>query len=348
MARHGKPWRRKGRGWYVQINGKQHSLGRDNAEAYLLYHQLMQAGPVRESQQPLVTVCDEFLDWNQKHRSEETYLWYQRKLQSFISATLASRTAGTPMDAIRPLDVHAWLALHPGWGSTSRRNAMTAVQRLFNWAVRMGYLDRSPLIGMEKPAANARDSVIAPSEYAAMLKVIGDHPFRDVVVTAWETGCRPQEVTRVEGRHFDAANSRWVFPPAEAKGKRKPRIVYLTETALAITQRLALATPEGQLFRNQNGAAWTAYSVNCWFTRLKVKLGSRYCLYLFRHSFATRMLESGIDALTVALLLGHSNPAMLSTTYQHLGHNPGHLLSQVRRGSAPKASDGEAEERASA
>jgi hypothetical protein len=120
MARHGKPWRRKGRGWYVQIHGKQHSLGRDKAEAFLLYHQLMQAGPVWESQQPLVTICDEFLDWNQKHRSEETYLWYRRKLQSFISATLANRPAGTPMDAIRSLDVHAWLALHPGWGSTSR------------------------------------------------------------------------------------------------------------------------------------------------------------------------------------------------------------------------------------
>jgi hypothetical protein len=108
MARHGKLWRRKGRGWYVQIHGKQHSLGRDKAEAFLLYHQLMQAGPVRESQQPLVTVCDEFLDWNQKHRSEETYLWYRRKLQSFISATLANWPALRWTRSVRWMSTLGW------------------------------------------------------------------------------------------------------------------------------------------------------------------------------------------------------------------------------------------------
>ena len=43
------------------------------------------------------------------------------------------------------------------------------------------------------------------------------------------------------------------------------------------------------------------------------------------------MLEAGLDAPTVALLLGHANPAMLSVTYQHLAHNPKHLGQQIRR-----------------
>ncbi|MGM0487241.1 MAG: site-specific integrase [Planctomycetota bacterium] len=56
--------------------------------------------------------------------------------------------------------------------------------------------------------------------------------------------------------------------------------------------------------------------------------------YTFRHSFATRMLEKGLDPLTVAILFGHQNPAMLSVTCQHLAHNPKFLLEQVRRASA--------------
>lgn len=100
---------------------------------------------------------------------------------------------------------------------------------------------------------------------------------------------------------------------------------------MTITRSYMEKLPEGPIFRNTQGRPWNKDSVNCRFERIKFKTGTRYCLYLFRHSFATRMLKSGLDALTVALLLGHSNPAMLSTTYQHLAHNPGHLLDQLRK-----------------
>lgn len=207
------------------------------------------------------------------------------------------------------------------------------MQRCFNWAERMGYLDRSPIRSLEKPRAKSREAILAPSEYAALLEGTPDQDFRDLLIVSWETGCRPQESLRVEARHVDLAHARWVFPPAEAKGGRRPRIIYLSEPALAITRRRISEQPQGPLFRNTNGEPWTPYAVNCRFQRLKQRLGIGACLYMFRHTFATRMLESGLDALTVALLLGHSNPAMLSTTYQHLAHNPAHLLGQLRKAS---------------
>jgi integrase len=42
-------------------------------------------------------------------------------------------------------------------------------------------------------------------------------------------------------------------------------------------------------------------------------------------------LERGIDALTVAILMGHKDPSMLAKVYQHLSHNPRHLLEQARK-----------------
>ena len=51
------------------------------------------------------------------------------------------------------------------------------------------------------------------------------------------------------------------------------RIVYLTDEALAITKRLMLHYPEGKLFRNSKGVAWTTDAVNCAFTRLQTKAG---------------------------------------------------------------------------
>src|SRR5690606_31390840 len=57
----------------------------------------------------------------------------------------------------------------------------------------------------------------------------------------------------------------------------------------------------------------------------------RYSLYALRHAWATRALQSGLDGLTVAVLMGHSDPSTLARVYQHLAHNPEHLLTQARK-----------------
>lgn len=57
----------------------------------------------------------------------------------------------------------------------------------------------------------------------------------------------------------------------------------------------------------------------------------RYSLYALRHSWATRALQSGLDGLTVAILMGHADPSTLAKVYQHLSHNPEHLLAQARK-----------------
>ena len=332
MARRAKPWFRKCRGWFVTIDGKQVSLGKDKETALRRFHELM-ATPKRLAQtsHPLVsTVLDDFLEWTENHREPATYETCRFRLQSLLSSLPVALT----MRDLQPFHVQDWLDSHPAWASTTARSGVATVQRALNWALKMGHIDSNPLAYFEKPPAESRDRIVTEVEYRQILEHVSDTEFRDLLTVHWEAGCRPQESLRVEARFVDLKNARWVFPVKKSKGKRRPRIVYLNDKALEITRRLMLKWPEGPIFRNTKGRPFTKDSVNCRFARLKRTLGTRYCLYLFRHSFATRMLESDLDALTVALLLGHSNPAMLSTTYQHLAHNPGHLLEQLKRASA--------------
>ncbi len=63
------------------------------------------------------------------------------------------------------------------------------------------------------------------------------------------------------------------------------------------------------------------------------KLGTKYCLYAFRHTFANRLLGAGIDSLTVSTLLGHVDGTMLSRVYQHLQQNSVLLLDAVNQSS---------------
>src|SRR5262249_40996446 len=69
----------------------------------------------------------------------------------------------------------------------------------------------------------------------------------------------------------------------------------------------------------------------------------RHCRYHAPLSWATRALRRGIDPLTVAILLGHSDPSMLAKVYQHLAHDPAFLQQAARRASADDAAPRAAE-----
>lgn len=229
------------------------------------------------------------------------------------------------------------------------------------------------------PAGERREVCITKEQFDAMLPLMKDEWFRRLCIVAFETGCRPQEIRRVEARHFDAVHSRWVFPVKESKGQRQPRVVYLTPHAELITKELITQFPEGHLFRNVQGGRISQGNITAAFVRLqrdmarhamrkagttpelaakqelkrrgdersrnelsvsdRIKLDNcvnahfapKYCLYVLRHSFATAALQTGLDGLTVGVLLGHNDPSMLGRVYQHLSHNPTHLLGQVRR-----------------
>src|SRR5690606_13690672 len=112
---------------------------------------------------------------------------------------------------------------------TSRRNYIRSVKRCCKWAVKQGHLDASPVEHLEAPGADHRETMLSVEEYQQLLDLVRDQSLRDLIIVTWETGCRPQESLRVEARHVDLLHNRWVFPKSEAKGKKKPRVIYLPE-----------------------------------------------------------------------------------------------------------------------
>lgn len=334
MARRPKPWFRKGRGWFVTLDGKQIPLGDKKQEAFARFYELMNSPVERavNSEQQLLSIMDEFLEWNRRNRAPATFQSYKEKLQSFINAA----PKGLLATELKPIHIQRWLDANPQWANTTAHTHVTAMQRALNWATKMGIIDTNPIRGYEKPPKESRDEIITVEEYQSLLEAVPDIEFRDLLQTHWETGCRPQESLRVEARFVDLKHSRWVFPVKKSKGKKRPRICYLNEVALEITERRMKQYPQGPIFRNTHGNAWNKDSVGCRFLRLKKHLGRRYYLYLFRHSWAYHRLvgaddsQHRLDPLTVATLLGHQNPAMLATTYAHLTHNPEYLLAQLQ------------------
>jgi len=264
-----KPYFRKSRGlWYVQIDGRQINLGRDRDDAFQQYHRLMGEPRQRHvASGSLVGVIDAFLEWVDRNRSPDTYEWYRYRLQRFIEKHPDLRASD-----LRPYHVETWADGYD-LSVTSRRNYLRSVKRCLKWAKKQGYIDRNPIEDLEVPVAEHREVAITREGFDEFLGFVRNESFRDLVSVTWETGCRPQESLRVEARHVDLQNQRWVFRKSESKMKRITRVIYLTDTALAITRRLMLAHPEGPLFRNTNGKPWNPEATNCAFDAVQVRMG---------------------------------------------------------------------------
>ncbi|MBX3452597.1 MAG: site-specific integrase [Planctomycetaceae bacterium] len=386
MPKFRKPWFRPSRGvWYVWLDGKQVNLGPDRTRAFEEYARLIAAPkPVRQAPaHSLPSVIDAFLEWLQPRRAPDTYEWYRYRLER-----LARRYPDLPAAQLTVAMVEDWVDEYE-LSVTSRRNYFRCAKKCLKWARSRQLVKRNRIRDLEVPAAESREVVLSPVEYQQLLSLIRDPSFRELVITTWETGCRPQESLRVETRHVDLANQRWVFPKSESKNKKLSRVVYLTDKAAEITRRLVAAHPQGKLFRNRNGQPWTTNAVNNMFTRIQIRIGQqimrerglavidaaveelipslnpkrrikgrtvrksqtdlaqearrkltyklarslapRWSLYAIRHTWATQALQKGVDPLTTAVLMGHTDPSTLSKVYQHVALNPSHMLEQAKR-----------------
>jgi integrase len=333
---HPEPFWRKSRNcWYVQLGKKQIKLHANRDEAYRLYHELMSRPPAEQAATPVnpipsgqvVELLDTFLEWARKNKAPHTYRWYKQYIQLFVDAIPATLTIAE----LKPYHVTCAMDAHPNWGNNSRHDFISAVKRAFNWALDEELIDRSPLARMKKPAREAGETVLSPAEYATVIKAVTEPRFHDLLEFAWETGARPQELRKVEARFLDLESSRIVFPPKQAKGKKYYRTIYLTDRARRIATRLAEENPGGPLLRNSEGNSWTKDAINCAFTRLEKKIGRKYHIGAFRKGYATEALKAGLDTVTVAHLLGHRDPSMVSKVYGQVQQDPEHMAKSARK-----------------
>lgn len=333
--KHPQPfWRDARQCYFVQIGKKQVRLSPDRDEAFRLYHDLMSrpaeqppAAVAPESPHLVVEIFDEFLEWAAKHKAPRTYAWYKENIQCFIDRM----PPGLTIAELKPLHVTRAMNEFAHWANNTKNDFIGAVKRALNWAVDEEMIDRSPLARMKKPAREAREMAVSPAEYGTVIEAVKEPAFRDLIELSWETGARPQELRKIEARYYDPDTSRIVFPPKQAKGKKHFRVIYLPPRAREIVERLHAARPAGLLLANSEGNQWTKDAINSAFCRLEKKIGTKYHLGAFRKGYATEALKAGIDTVTVAHLLGHRDPSMVSRVYGHVQQDPEHMAAAASR-----------------
>jgi integrase len=328
MARPAKPWYWKARKiWCIYHKGEKVLLGPDRDEAFRKYHQIMakpdlQRQPVRWG--AIAAVLDDFLTWTEENRAAKTFTRYRDFIRSFVMNYGRMETSD-----LNPSHVTAWLSAHKGWNSTTQRNAITALQRGFNWAVKNRGLTSNPIRGMEKPEAKCRNAVITEEEFDKMLKHVRDVEFRDLLIVSYDSGSRPQETKRLEVRHLQLDKQRAIIPGEEAKLGRTRTIYFPTERSVEILNRLAKKHPAGPVFRNSIGRPWTVFAVKLRFERIQISIG--------REAMARRGISSTISDEDIEALAGKLHKTKLNkATGKETVKDPAELRREAKRKLADK------------
>jgi len=224
--------------------------------------------------------------------------------------------------------IRSWSAAcyRRGLGARSIQRRLSAARTFFRYLLREKHVKTNPVVSVSAPKSGKRlPGNLDADRMARLLDIQGDTSIinrdRAILELLYSSGLRLAELTDLDCGDVDELDA-----TVQVTGKgNKDRIVPVGRHALSALAKWnasrgqMAAADEAALFVSSRGTRISARSVQARVTHWARHQGIDTKVYphLFRHSFATHLLESSHDLRGVQELLGHAN---VSTTqiYTHL------------------------------
>jgi integrase len=234
--------------------------------------------------------------------------------------------ADKPLSQIRTDDIDAFRDARKaaGLSACTVNHDLKLLRKMFNWAIRKGYLERTPFkIGTE--AAITLDKEIprerrfqGDDDEQKVLDAADPH-LRAVIIALLDTACRLGEILSLQWRDVNLERRELTVRAINAK-TRTARILPISSRLLA-TLEMRKLDPAGRPFAPDAYVFGTAIgkrtrSVREAWEEARKKAGLEDLqLRDLRHETGSRFDEAGVSTNYVSKLLGH---ASLSTTTRYL------------------------------
>lgn len=251
---------------------------------------------------------------------------YRRDLMSLLAYCEQQDIDGWSSVDSEHIRAHAATCHRQGLGARSIQRRLSAARSFFRYLMREKHVKNNPVQGVSAPKAKKRlPNNLDADRMARMLNIKGEGPLvardRAILELLYSSGLRLAELTGLNIGDIDMADA-----TVRVTGKgSKTRIVPVGRHALAALrewhkERGQFARQDDSaLFLSSRGARLSSRSVQARVKYWAKQQGidTRVYPHLFRHSFASHMLESSHDLRGVQELLGHAD---ISTTqvYTHL------------------------------
>lgn len=208
-------------------------------------------------------------------------------------------------------DYKVWRLTVHGVKKVTVRHDLDALSKFFHrFALPKGMALRNPMKETTRPSDKDSHSIYvldAKEEAAYFAKAKGNHDLHDLARVMITTGMRPQEVLAARRTAFSPGKAEIRIERGKTRAAR--RTIPLTNEPLQILRRRFKATEGSEwLFPSDRKPGAHLVKLNAAHDLACDESKVWFRLYDFRHTYATRAIESGqIDIATLAALLGHAN-----------------------------------------
>jgi integrase len=209
----------------------------------------------------------------------------------------------------------------------------SALRRMLTLAVQDGVLDRHPMKGLKFLPEPQKDRFFSDDELEHLKGFLAPEEWRAAAI-ALGTGMRLSEQFGLQWKHINE-EARTISIPLP-KGNKTRRIPISDEVMELLREQFS-ASP--WLFPDPMDPTrpQAPYPISDRFSDRLIQAGVQGASWhTFRHTFASRLLQKGVDIVTVSRLLGHST---IQTTMRYLHLVKDQLHQAVNRVSIAKFSE---------
>lgn len=232
--------------------------------------------------------------------SVRTYYSFIYKLVDFLG--------DRPLTEVNKRDVELFVEqkiASQNYAISTHRQCMSAIKHFLELHPEM--LVETP--DLKRPAKSKYlPTVLSKEEVLRLLTATRNLKHRAILAMIYSSGLRIGELLNLRLSDLDVER-RQIFIK-NSKG-RKDRVVVMAESILPLLSNyLATYTPRFYFAEGRNNERYHAESVRA-FLKMSCKragIRKRVTPHCLRHSYATHMLENGIDIRYIQELLGHSKP----------------------------------------
>lgn len=226
---------------------------------------------------------------------------------------------GVPLAQIDENDIRDYL-LHLSRSKRSTSYINQAVNSIkFYYEVVLGMPNR--FYSIERPRKRKKlPEILSVADIQSLFAQVGNLKHRCIVGLLYSSGLRRAELLALKPTDLDF--NRMMVRIRQGKGN-KDRYSILSKTLIPeLTEYLDRYNPDKYLFEGPNGGSYSASSILKIVCRAAQKAGirKRVTPHMLRHSFATHLLDKGVDLRRIQVLLGH-NSSKTTEIYTHVAEN---------------------------